>query len=385
MQINSPPQIAFYAPLKSPLHSTPSGDRRIAQLFFDALLMAGYEVQLASQLRSFDKRGDTPRQQRLVRIGQCQAQRIMRRWQRQNFAPVAWLSYHLYYKAPDLIGPIICKALNIPYLIAEASWAEKRAKGHWELFHQQVDSALQLAAKVVCINPIDKIALTHYYRSRAESPIDELKAFIDTHINQPRLSRQQIADTYSLDPAQPWLITVAMMRSGDKFASYQLLSQVIHKLKTTCQLLIIGDGETRPQVQGLFKGLPEVIFGGAIANSQVLQLLEHFEILVWPAINEALGMVFLEAQLAKVAIVAGDEGGVSSIVDANNSGILTIATDTQAMSAAVDSLLQSPESLSAMQQAAQHKVISQHSLQKTAVKLQTIIQHAVLKHTHNEK
>src|SRR3990170_2679617 len=38
---NMPLRIAFYAPLKSPTHGTPSGDRRVAGLLMDALARAG--------------------------------------------------------------------------------------------------------------------------------------------------------------------------------------------------------------------------------------------------------------------------------------------------------------------------------------------------------
>ena len=61
-------QIAFYAPLKSPVHPNPSGDRKIAQLFIKALQQADFEVELASSLRSFDKKGDALRQRRMVAL-----------------------------------------------------------------------------------------------------------------------------------------------------------------------------------------------------------------------------------------------------------------------------------------------------------------------------
>ena len=99
--------VAFYAPLKSPLHPTPSGDRKIARLFMRALEQGGYHVELASQLRTFDKQGDAHRQGRLIALAKKEAARVMKRWQKQGFQPQAWFSYHLYYKAQDLIGPII--------------------------------------------------------------------------------------------------------------------------------------------------------------------------------------------------------------------------------------------------------------------------------------
>ena len=49
-------QVAFYAPLKSPNHPIPSGDRLIARLMMRALDLAGYEVQLVSETISYQKR-----------------------------------------------------------------------------------------------------------------------------------------------------------------------------------------------------------------------------------------------------------------------------------------------------------------------------------------
>ena len=51
-------RIAFYAPLKPPDHPMPSGDRRVAQLLWEALRGAGHAPFLASRLRSYDGVGD---------------------------------------------------------------------------------------------------------------------------------------------------------------------------------------------------------------------------------------------------------------------------------------------------------------------------------------
>ena len=62
--------IAFYAPLKAPSHGTPSGDRRVASLFLEALQRAGHHVELVSTFRSYDGTGDTARQAALRAQGQ---------------------------------------------------------------------------------------------------------------------------------------------------------------------------------------------------------------------------------------------------------------------------------------------------------------------------
>ena len=39
-----------------------------------------------------------------------------------------WLTYHSYYKAPDLIGPAVSKKLHIPYVIFQGIYSTKVRK-----------------------------------------------------------------------------------------------------------------------------------------------------------------------------------------------------------------------------------------------------------------
>src|ERR1700720_1430254 len=125
-------RIAFYAPLKPPDHEVPSGDRRVARLFLDALRLAGHDPFTVSRLRSFDAVGEEAHQRQIAARGQEIAGELIAQWRAQpQTAPDLWFTYHLYYKAPDWIGPAVCEALDIPYVVAEASVAMKRATGPW--------------------------------------------------------------------------------------------------------------------------------------------------------------------------------------------------------------------------------------------------------------
>src|SRR5262245_44041173 len=139
--------IAFYAPLKSPTHGTPSGDRRVAGLLMDALMRAGHRVELVSTFRSHDAEGDAARQASLREQGIALGRRLATQWlkaPREN-RPELWFTYHVYYKAPDWLGPEASAALGIPYVIAEPSHAGKRAHGAWELGHRAAADAIRRA------------------------------------------------------------------------------------------------------------------------------------------------------------------------------------------------------------------------------------------------
>ncbi len=206
-------RIAFYAPLKPPDHAVPSGDRRIARLFLDALRLAGHTPFLASHLRVYDGAGDMARQARLAAVARRQAARLVRAWQRApQDAPGLWFTYHLYYKAPDWLGPAVSAAFGIPYVVAEASSAAKRAGGRWDIGHRAVVAALRQADAVIGLNPADRAGVVPLLRDPQRWIA--VPPFLDA---QPyRVVRPRRA-------GPPRLIAVAMMRPGDKLASYRLL------------------------------------------------------------------------------------------------------------------------------------------------------------------
>ena len=145
-------KIAYYTPLKAPSHATPSGDRRVAGLLMDALRCAGHEVDLVSDFCSYDKSGDAERQATLRDDGRALAARLVAQWRAgaAGAAPDLWLTYHVFYKAPDWLGPYVSAALGIPYVLAEASYAAKRAGGPWGIGHEGCGDAIRSADLILC-------------------------------------------------------------------------------------------------------------------------------------------------------------------------------------------------------------------------------------------
>ena len=213
-------RIAFYAPLKPPDHPVPSGDRRIAGLLLDALRLAGHLPFIASRLRSYDGNGDAARQARLADIGGGIARLLLRRWRRDPAAaPDLWFTYHLYYKAPDWLGPAVSAALGIPYVVAEASSAPKRARGKWDIGQRGVEQALRRADAVLGPNPADRACVLPLLR--------DPRGWIAF---PPFLDARLYAAAPRLPSLAPRLIVVAMMRRGDKLASYRLLAAALAML-----------------------------------------------------------------------------------------------------------------------------------------------------------
>ncbi len=373
--------LAFYAPMKPPDHPVPSGDRRMADLLMSALSLAGHRIELSSRLRSRDGAGDPTRQARLASLGGAMARRLVRRFRARprHERPAAWLTYHLYYKAPDWIGPAVCEALSIPYLVAEASVAGKRAGGPWDLGHRATLAALDRAAAVIALNPRDTECLPDARRVRLLRPFLDPEPYRSAAAARPR-HRAELAKSLDLDPDRPWLLAVAMMRPGDKLSSYRVLAQSLAGLRELpWQLVLVGDGPARGDVATAFSQFsPERIrFAGELSLEALPPIYAASDLLVWPAVREAYGMALLEAQASGLPVVAGASGAVSEIVRDGTTGVLALPEDPAAFTEALRGLLGDPTRRRHMAAAALATVEADHGLRAAARRLDRILAEAV--------
>jgi glycosyltransferase involved in cell wall biosynthesis len=374
-------RIAFYAPLKSPTHGTPSGDRRVAGLLMDALARAGHQVELASSFRSFEPSGDAARQAALRDQGVALGRQLAAQWRDgpAQARPDLWFSYHSYYKAPDWLGPEVSSAMGIPYVIAEASHAGKRAGGAWDLGHRGAQESIRRADLLLCPTRDDVAGL----REVAASPerITLLPPFLDAAPFRAAARRRQalrsdLARQHALDASVPWLAVAAMMRPGDKLASYGALARALGRLRDLpWRLLVAGDGSARGQVQAAFDAaIPErAAFLGALSLDAVAALYAAADLCVWPAVNEAYGMALLEAQAAGLPVVSCATRGVPDVVEHGRTGLLCAPADEAALAGLVRDLLCDEGKRSRLGAAAFAFASEERSIASAAVRLESLL------------
>lgn len=363
-------RVAFYAPMKPPDHPTPSGDRRMARAFMDLLRDLGHEVELASRFRSYDRRGDAARQQRLAGLGARLATRLVRRYRARPPAlrPGLWFTYHLYHKAPDWLGPSTARRLGIPYVAAEASVAPRQRRGAWALGLDSSRAAAAGADLVLALTRKDLQGLRPLVprpgRLLAFPPFLDTGPFVAAAARRAE-SRAALAAALRLDAGTPWLLAVAMMREDVKLASYAELATALGRIADRAwQLVIVGDGAARPTVEALMARLPagRVRFLGTLPSARLPDIYAACDLYVWPAIAEAYGMALLEAQAAGLPVVAGAAGGVPDIVDDGVSGILVEPRRPDLLAGAVAALLGDPGRRRLLGRQAQVRAVATHDV-----------------------
>ncbi len=374
-------RIAFYAPLKSPAHGTPSGDRRIARLLIDALGRAGHSVELASSFRSHDPGGDAARQAALRDQGIALGRQLAAQWRDGAAAarPDLWFTYHLYYKAPDWLGPEASAALGIPYVIAEASHAQKRAGGAWDTGHRGALGAIRRADLLLCPTRDDMAGLRTVAALRGR--IELLPPFLDAApfraaAGRREACRNELSRRYELDPSVPWLAVAAMMRFGDKLDSYGALARALaHVRDLPWRLLIAGDGPARAEVEAAFAAaVPgRAAFLGALSLDDVAAAHAAADLCVWPAVNEAYGMAMLEAQAAGLPVVSCATRGVPDVVVHGKTGLLAPAGDERAFAELVRDLLRDGGRRSRMGAAAAAFAAGERGIDSAAARLGSLL------------
>ena len=107
---------------------------------------------------------------------------------------------------------------------------------------------------------------------------------------------------------------------------------------------IIGDGPARKETEAMFERFgSRVDFVGALAGDEVAARLQLADLLVWPGVGEAFGMVYLEAQAESRPVVAEDRPGVREVV--RDGGWLAPPGDAQVFAAIIDRLASHPDEL----------------------------------------
>ena len=124
-------RVLLHTPLKPPDSATPSGDREMARGLVRLLRRLGHTVVMPAASRVAPGVPVPAAHLALERRARAQAARLVARWRAlpgdhpERFD--LWFTYHCYYRKPDWLGPLVTRTLAVPYVIAEASHAPRRA------------------------------------------------------------------------------------------------------------------------------------------------------------------------------------------------------------------------------------------------------------------
>jgi phosphatidylinositol alpha-1,6-mannosyltransferase len=354
-------RIAFYAPLKPLDHPHPSGDLVIGTGLYHFLIRRGHQIGRISRLRA-----------RWIYWKPWLWPQIFRNRNRsfnhcRKIAADLWLTYHSYYKAPDLLGPHCCRRLGIPYVIFQGIYSTKRRK-HWTTWTGFV------------LNRQALLAAHHVFTNRKEDLLNLARLVPEKSLTYvapgifpeqfyfDSASRKQLRRKMDISDGIV-VVTAAMFRPGVKTEG---LSWVIrscgqlYRENVPLYLVIAGDGKEGPRLRQMADHwLPgRVRFLGKVAREEMYRFYSAGDLFVFPGIRESLGMVYLEAQSCGLPVVAFADGGVPEVVADEVSGYLVRPFDVRGFNRAIARLMDDSGMRRQMGKAASNYVRSRHDLNK---------------------
>jgi len=367
-------KIAYYMPFKPPGHANPSGDLITGRELRDFLTGHGHQVELVSSLRSrwiYLKPYEF--YQHLPEIGRiCTAL--------QQDPTDLWLTYHTYYKAPDLLGPACSKRLQIPYVIFQGIYSTKRRRSLKTLPGFLLNRRALKSAQMVYTNKKkdekNLLRLLPQERIRYVAPGIRPDLFsFDPEMRIALRTKWQVGD-------RRVILTTAMLRPGVKTEGVSRVIQScgnLHQAGHKILLVVIGDGRNRKLLEEEARQHlgSACLFLGKIQRPDLFRYYSAADLFAFPGIQESLGMVYLEAQSAGLPVVAYGDWGASEAVIDGQTGILPPASRPEEFTSSIKRLLANPEMRTTMGDSAKLHIRSNHDLIKNYLLLSENLQSIV--------
>ncbi len=366
-------RVAFYCPNKPLSHPEPSGDLAIAQGIHDALREEGWNCQEIVRFRSrWFWKSSEGRHDAWRALMEAFSQAIA-------FQPHVWLTYHSYYKSPDILGPLIAGVMGIPYILFQPMYGTKRRKD----------------AKTRTGFYLNRIALKrcdHAFTNNRED-VESLRRVLPatkiTHLppgifpeefQHDEEARRQVRAAYGLPDDAPVILTAARFRPGVKVESLEYLFRSLALLleqRLEFTLLVVGGGPMEQTVKAAANALlpRRVAFTGQILRKDMHRYYSAADIFAFPGIGESLGMVQLEAQSCGLPVVALDAPGAAQVVAKDRTGLLTPREGSEeAMARAIGEFLLNPAMRKAFGERARKYVREERNLHTTYRRLSQMLE-----------
>lgn len=176
------------------------------------------------------------------------------------------------------------------------------------------------------------------------------------------------------DPAAPFTVVAAGMLVSVK--GYPLLLDAIAALRAegrSIRLKLAGDGTDRQELEQQARRLglsPDVVsFLGWIDASRLPEVYRSANAVVISSFAEGIPVVLMEAMAMGIPCVAPYIGGIAELIENQVSGLLVPAGDTEALAAALRTLMDSPALRESIATAGRNVVANRYCLDSNSYEL----------------
>ncbi len=272
--------------------------------------------------------------------------------------PFDALWVHGYATVNAMHGILAANALGIPVLLRAESWLRDRARGGAKLVLKRLffDLLKQLVDATLPIGSLNAAYWHHYFGD--DLPHFLMPYAVDNHYFQQRslaaqADRSGLLTDLNLDPGRPVILFASKLQHrkhcDDLLEAYLALAPEAGG-EPLPYLLIVGDGEARPQLEAraLATGLKTIRFCGFRNQSELPRFFDIASVFVLPSRHEPWGLIVNEVMNAGRAVIISDDVGCQpDLITDGVEGAVFPVRDIAALTAAMQRVLATPETIAA--------------------------------------
>ena len=184
-----------------------------------------------------------------------------------------------------------------------------------------------------------------------------------------------------LPPVMPWLERQPYVVFAGRLTAEKGVVSLLRAWQawgdSAPELRLVGDGDLRPQLEKMAKGLP-IRFLGQVSGAEAQAQIAGARLLVLPSeCFETFGMVVIEAFAFGTPAAVSDIGPLPTIVQDGRSGIVFEPGNPESLMHEVRTLWESPGLLEKMSQGARREFEKKYTEDANYASLMDIYQHAI--------
>lgn len=174
----------------------------------------------------------------------------------------------------------------------------------------------------------------------------ELDRYVDIHID-----KEAVRKSFGIESDDLVVGMIGRLEPIKGPGYFIEAAKLIADKTVKAKFLIVGEGSLRKFLEKQVKSLGRsFIFAGW--REDIPAIISILDILVLPSLNEAVGMILIEAQAEGIPVVASCVGGIPEVVQDKKTGFLVPSQDAKSLAEAISYLLEHKEEREKMGRAA---------------------------------
>lgn len=151
---------------------------------------------------------------------------------------------------------------------------------------------------------------------------------VDCEVYSPERRTSSLREKFNIDKKYILLYVGRLAPEKDLDTLLKTIKHLPDEMKSQVQWLIVGDGPMKNELMEKTK-YEDVIFTGYVTGNELAEVYASSDLFVFPSASETFGNVVLEALASGLPAIVANKGGVTNIVNHDQTGRLAEAHQYQ--------------------------------------------------------